>query len=67
MDKLNCRDRNLVKRNLSVQHCSSVKWGHLGHFDLEPNKRNFPTNPMGSSATHWARLYNNNYKNQNKN
>ena len=46
---------------------SSVKWGHLGHFDLEPNKHNFPTNPMGSSGTHWARLYNNNYKNQNKN
>ena len=43
---------------------SSVKWGHLGHFDLEPN---FPTNPMGSSAPLWARLYNNNYKNQNKN
>ena len=40
---------------------------HLGHFDLEPNKHNFPTNPMGSSGTHWARLYNNNYKNQNKN
>ena len=46
---------------------SSVKWGHLGHFDLEPNKHNFPTNPMGSSGTLWARLYNNNYKNQNKN
>ena len=43
---------------------SSVKWGHLGHFDLEPN---FPTNPMGSSGPLWARLYNNNYKNQNKN
>ena len=26
---------------------SSVKWGHLGHFDLEPN---FPTNLMGSSG-----------------
>ena len=46
---------------------SSVKWGHLGHFDLEPNKHDFPTNPMGSSGTHWARIYNNNYKNQNKN
>ena len=43
---------------------SSVKWGHLGHFDLKPN---FPTNPMGSSGPLWARLYNNNYKNQNKN
>ena len=37
---------------------SSVKWGHMGNFDLEPNKHNFPTNPMGSSGTHWARLYN---------
>ena len=26
---------------------SSVKWGHLGNFDLEPN---FPTIPMGSSG-----------------
>ena len=43
---------------------SSVKWGHLGHFDL---KLNFPTNPMGSSGPLWARLYNNNYNNQNKN
>ena len=24
---------------------SSVKWGYMGNFDLEPN---FPTNPMGS-------------------
>ena len=24
---------------------SSVKWGHIENFDLEPN---FPTNPMGS-------------------
>ena len=48
-------------------HRSSVKWGHLGHFDLEPNKHNFPANPMGSSETLWARLYNNNYKKQNKN
>ena len=46
---------------------SSVKWGHLGRFDLEPNKHNFPTNPMGSSGALWARLYNNNYKIQNKN
>ena len=46
---------------------SSVKCGHLGHFDLEPNKHNFPVNPMGSFGTHWARLYNNTYKNQNKN
>ena len=45
-------------------HVSSVKWGHLGHFDLEPN---FLTNPTGSSGPLWARLYNNNYKNQNKN
>ena len=33
---------------------SSVKWGHLENFDLEPN---FPTNPMGSSGPLWARLY----------
>ena len=46
------------------EYVSSVKWGHLGHFDLEPN---LPTNPMGSSGPLWARLYNNNYKNQNKN
>ena len=46
---------------------SGVKWGHMGNYDLEPNKHNFPTNPMGSSGTLWARLYNNNYKNQNKN
>ena len=26
---------------------SSVKWGYLGNFDLEPNKHNFPTNPRG--------------------
>ena len=25
---------------------SSVKWGRMGNFDLEPN---FPTNPRGSS------------------
>ena len=36
----------------------------MGNFDLEPN---FPTNPMGSSGPLWARPYNNNYKNQNKN
>ena len=48
-------------------HNSSVKWGHMGNFDLELNKHNFPTNPMGSSGTLWARLYNNNYKNENKN
>ena len=28
---------------------SSVKWGYMGNFDLEPNKHSFPTNPMGSS------------------
>ena len=22
----------------------SVKWGHMGNFDLEPNKHNFPAN-----------------------
>ena len=33
---------------------SSVKWGHMVNFDLEPN---FPTNPMGSSGPLWARLY----------
>ena len=43
---------------------SSVRWGHLGHFDVETN---FPTNPMRLSGPLWARLYNNNYKNQNKN
>ena len=26
---------------------SSVKWGHLGHFDLQPNKHNFPYQPYG--------------------
>ena len=26
---------------------SSVKWGYMGNFDLEPS---FPTNPMGSSG-----------------
>ena len=31
---------------------SSAKWGHMGNFDLEPNKHNFTTNPMGSSGTH---------------
>ena len=36
---------------------SSVKWGHMGNFDLEPNKHNFSTNPMGSSETLWDRLY----------
>ena len=36
---------------------SSVRWGHMGNFDLEPNKHNFPTNPMGSSGALWARLY----------
>ena len=38
-------------------HNSSVKWGDLGNFDLELNKQNFPTNPLGSSGTLWARLY----------
>ena len=36
---------------------SSVKWGHMANFDLELIKHNFPTNPMGSSWTLWARLY----------
>ena len=45
-------------------HNSSVKWDHMGNFDLEPSKHNFPTNPMGSSGTLWARPYNNNYQNQ---
>ena len=26
---------------------SSVKWGHMGNFDLEPNKHNFPYQPYG--------------------
>ena len=26
---------------------SSVKWGHMGKFDLDLNKYNFPTNPRG--------------------
>ena len=30
---------------------SSVKWGHMVSFDLEPNKHNFPANPMVSSGT----------------
>ena len=41
----------------NTRHDSSVTWGHMGNFDLEPNKHNFPTNPMGSSGTFWARLY----------
>ena len=42
---------------LSVTDCklyvpvSSVKWGHLGHFDPTPTNIIFPTNPMGSSGT----------------
>ena len=59
------------EQNISFVFCkatlSSVKWGHLGHFDFELYKHHFPTNPMGSSGTLWARLYNNNYKKQNKN
>ena len=38
-------------------HNSSVKWGHMGNFDLELNRHNFPNNPMGPSGTHWAWLY----------
>ena len=30
---------------------SSVKWGHLGHFDPTPTNTISPTNPMGSSGT----------------
>ena len=45
-------------------HNSSVKSDHMENFDLEPNKHIFPTNPMGSSGTLWARPYYNNYKNQ---
>ena len=33
---------------------SSVKWGHMGNFDLKPNKHNFSTNPMRSSETLWG-------------
>ena len=36
---------------------SSVKWGYMGNFDPEPSKHNFPNDPMGSSGTHWTRLY----------
>ena len=36
---------------------SSVKWGHMGNFDLEPNKHNFPYQSYGSSGTLSARLY----------
>ena len=50
-----------------MRNSSVLKWGHMGNFDLEPNKHNFPTNPMGSSGPLWARPYNNNYKNQSKN
>ena len=32
---------------------SSVKWGHMGNFDLEPNKHNFPHEPYGVI---WATL-----------
>ena len=56
-------DDNIDTFESMLAPISSVKWGHLGHFDLEPNQHNFPTNPMGSSGTLWARLYNNNYKN----
>ena len=42
-----------IKSLLSMRN-SSVEWGHLGNFDLEPN---FPTNPMGSSGPLWARCY----------
>ena len=45
-------------------HVSSVKQGHLSHFDPTPTNTFSPTNPMGSSGPLWARLYNNNYKNQ---
>ena len=38
-------------------HNSSIKWGHMGNFDLELSKHNFPTNPMGSSGTLWARRF----------
>ena len=34
-------------------YLSSVKWGHLDHFDLEPNKHNFPYQPYGVI---WATL-----------
>ena len=26
---------------------SSVKWGYMGNFDLEPNKHKFPYQPYG--------------------
>ena len=45
-------------------HNSSVKWGHLGNFDPTPTDTIFFTNPMGLSGPLWAKLYNNNYKNQ---
>ena len=52
-----CNDMDNPYLRVCLPDISSVKWGHLGHFDLEPNKHNFPTNPMGSSGTLWARLY----------
>ena len=45
------------KKKLLSMRNSSVKWGHMGNFDLEPNKHNSSTNPMGSSGTLWDRLY----------
>ena len=45
-----------IKQLLSM-HNSSVKSGHLENLDLELNKHNFPTNPMGSSSTLCDRLY----------
>ena len=45
-------------------HNSSVKWGHMGNFDPTPTNITSLTNPMGPSGTLWARLYNNNCKNQ---
>ena len=42
-----CNDMDNPYLRVCLPDISSVKWGHLGHFDLEPNKHNFPTNPMG--------------------
>ena len=61
-DLINSLDEDL--KFIFENPSSSIKWGHLGHFDLETNSL---TNLIGSSGPLWARLYNNNYKNQNKN